>query len=74
MSTPDPLSREEGPPSDSPTWEKETLSVVATAWHQRLQCSGTDDFQLNAFVEQYVNQGPEKPPHNVKPQGRKPRT
>ena len=50
------------------------IPVVATAWHQRLQCSGTDDFQLNAFVEQYVNQGPEKPPHNVKPQGRKPRT
>ena len=35
MSTPDPLSREEGPPSDSPTWEKETLSVVATAWRRR---------------------------------------
>ena len=49
--------------------------VVATAWHNRLVCTGgADDFQLNNFVLQFNNQGPEKVPHTVPPEGRKPRT
>jgi hypothetical protein len=51
-----------------------SFPVTATAWHHRLLCSGTDDFQLNDFVQQYVNQGPEKVPHTVPPEGRSPKT
>jgi hypothetical protein len=51
-----------------------SIPVVATAWHNRLLCSGTDDFQLNAFVQEFVNQGPEKIPHDVVPEGRDPKT
>jgi hypothetical protein len=51
-----------------------SFPVTATAWHHRLLCSGTDDFQLNEFIQQYVNQGPEKIPHNIPPEGRNPRT
>jgi hypothetical protein len=48
--------------------------VVATAWHHRLLCSGADEFQLEQFVQQYNNQGPELIPHNVLPAGRNPKT
>jgi hypothetical protein len=51
-----------------------SFPVTATAWHHRLLCSGTDDFQLNQFIQQYVNQGPEKIPHDVPPEGRNPKT
>ena len=50
------------------------IPVVATAWHHRLLCSGTDDFQLNSFIQEFVNRGPEAVPHTVQPEGRSPRT
>lgn len=53
-------------PADTP--------VVATAWHNRLLCSGADGARLNDFVRSFVNNGPEKIPHTVPPAGRDPRT
>jgi hypothetical protein len=37
--------------------------VAATAWGHRLLCSAVDVPQLEAFVQQYVNKGPEAIPH-----------
>jgi hypothetical protein len=40
-----------------------TQPVAATAWHKRLLCSEVDVSALERFVEEFVNQGPEKVPH-----------
>ena len=48
--------------------------VIATAWHNRLLCSGADEFRLEEFVQRFNNEGPEQIPHDVVPGGRDPRT
>ena len=40
-----------------------TQPVAATAWHKRLLCSRVDEGPLENFIEEFVNQGPEKVPH-----------
>ena len=40
-----------------------TQPVAATAWHKRLLCGEVDRGALESFVEEFVNQGPEKVPH-----------